>query len=558
MEFLTFIIVAYAAGFLAQKCYLPPLVGFLIAGFGLASAGYASTDLIEGLANLGVTLLLFTIGLKLDVSSLLKKEIWLNASIHNLATTAFFTLALICFKYLGLSMFAGLEIYQLALLGFALSFSSTVFAIKNLQEHGTMNANFAKIAIGILVMQDIIAVLFLTASTGKIPHWTAIFLFILPFVRPIFYRLLEKSGHGEMLVLYGFFMALVMGAGLFELVGMKPDLGALILGMLLAGHAKSSELSKALFNIKELFLVCFFLNIGLAQPPHLDSFLMALLLLLLLPFKTILYFYCTNFFRFRVRTSLLTSLTLTNFSEFGLIVAGIAYKYGWLPGELLATIALTVSMSFILAAPLNNLANTIYEYMAKRLKEHTDEKLHVVDQRINPGNAQVLILGMGRIGTGAYDELRTRFGKICLGIEMRDELVHQHKIHGRNVIQGDATDSDFWARILDTANVKLVLLSMPHNKANQNVIDQLQLRDYQGKIAAIAEYPDQVQSLCENGVDAAYNIYHEAGAGFARHVYEELKPNFSPMQSGEWQAGEWDLETQSTQSSLLEEVTQNK
>ena len=88
-----------------------------------------------------------------------------------------------------------------------------------------MNATYGTLAIGILVMQDIFAVVFLTASTGKVPEWYAIGLFALPFLRPLFYKLLDKVGHGEMLVLFGIFFALVVGAGLFELVGMKPDLG---------------------------------------------------------------------------------------------------------------------------------------------------------------------------------------------------------------------------------------------------------------------------------------------------------------------------------------------
>ena len=76
------------------------------------------------------------------------------------------------------------------------------------------------------------------------------------------FKILDRAGHGEMLVLYGIFLALVAGAGLFEFVGMKADLGALIMGMMLAAHPKSSEMSKSLFNFKELLLVCFFLNIG--------------------------------------------------------------------------------------------------------------------------------------------------------------------------------------------------------------------------------------------------------------------------------------------------------
>ncbi|MEF1259441.1 NAD-binding protein, partial [Vibrio harveyi] len=348
-------------------------------------------------------------------------------------------------------------------------------------------------------------------------------------IRPLFYKLLDKVGHGEMLVLFGIFFALVVGAGLFELVGMKPDLGALILGMLLAGHRKASELSKSLFNMKELFLVCFFLNIGLSASLSFTGVGLALLFILLLPIKGLLYFLTINHFKFRVRTSLLTSLSLFNYSEFGLIVGGLAYKMGWMPSDMLAAIAVAVSISFIISAPLNRLGHQIYQHSGKWLQETAAEKLNQRDQLINPGHAQVLILGMGRIGTGAYDELRSRYGKVSLGVEVREEAAHKHRSEGRNVISGDATDPDFWERILDTANVKLVLLAMPHHQGNQTALEQLQSRNYKGQIAAIAEYPDQLEGLLETGVDAAFNIYSEAGSGFARHVCEQLQPQFTPM-----------------------------
>jgi predicted Kef-type K+ transport protein len=518
---------AFLAGFIALKCNLPPLVGFLLAGFGLHAMGYQSDDTIVTLADLGVTLLLFTIGLKLDIKTLLSKEIWAGATIHNLLSTAIFSLALFCFKFLGVSSLAAMSIDQIVLLGFALSFSSTVFAVKSLQEKGEMNATYGTIAIGILVMQDIFAVVFLTASTGKIPEWYAIGLFALPLLRPLFFKMLDWVGHGEMLVLLGVFFALVAGAGLFELVGMKPDLGALILGMLLAAHKKASELSKSLFNLKELFLVCFFLNIGLSASPTLSGFALAILFLLLLPLKSILYFLVLNTFKFRVRTSLLASLSLFNFSEFGLIVGGLAFKMGWMSGDILVALAIAVSISFVLAAPINRHGHALYQRSGRWLREHAAEKLNTRDQLINPGHAQVLILGMGRIGTGAYDELRNRYGKISLGIEVREDGAHQHKAHGRNVISGDATDPDFWERILDTANVKLVLLAMPHHQGNQIALEQLKRRNFKGQIAAIAEYPDQLESLIDGGVDAAFNIYSEAGSGFARHVCDQLQPEFN-------------------------------
>ncbi|CAE6890296.1 cation:proton antiporter family protein [Vibrio sp. B1FLJ16] len=520
---------AFVAGYLALKCTLPPLVGFLLAGFGLHAFGYQSNDVIVSLADLGVTLLLFTIGLKLDVKTLLSKEIWGGATAHNILSTAVFTIALTGLKLLGLTSLAGMDIGQVVLLAFALSFSSTVFAVKTLQEKGEMSATYGTVAIGILVMQDIFAVVFLTASTGKIPEWYAIALFGLPLLRPLFYKLLDKVGHGEMLVLFGIFFALVVGAGLFELVGMKADLGALILGMLLAGHRKASELSKSLFNMKELFLVCFFLNIGLSASLSFTGIALAILFILLLPIKGLLYFLTINYFNFRVRTSLLASLSLFNYSEFGLIVGGLAYKMGWMPSDMLAAIAVAVSLSFIISAPLNRLSNKIYQHSGKWLQETATEKLNQRDQLINPGRAQVLILGMGRIGTGAYDELCTRYGKISLGVEIREDAAVKHRAEGRNVISGDATDPDFWERILDTGHVQLVLLAMPHHQGNQTALEQLQRRNYKGQIAAIAEYPDQLDGLLEQGVDAAFNIYNEAGSGFARHVCQQLEPKFTPI-----------------------------
>lgn len=525
---LIFIIAAFLAGFIALSCKLPPLVGFLVAGFALNSAGYHSTDTLVVLADLGVTLLLFSIGLKLDVKTLLAKEIWGGATLHNLLSTGLFTLVLLGLKQLGLGMFSDLDLLQLALMAFALSFSSTVFAIKALQEKGELNSTYGTLAIGILIMQDIFAVIFLTVSTGKVPEITALALFGLPLLRPSLFKVLDKAGHGEMLVLYGIFLALVAGAGLFEVVGMKADLGALIMGMMLAAHPKASEMSKSLFNLKELLLVCFFLNIGLSEEPTLNGFLMALLLMLLLPLKGVLYYVVFNLFRYRVRTSLLGTLTLFNYSEFGLIVGGLAYKMGLLPGNFLVAIAIAVSISFLIAAPLNSTGHRLYQEASKWLKEFEPGKLNPSDRLIDLGDKKIMILGMGRIGSGAYDELVKRYGNQVIGIETREDSVLGHQAEGRHVIHGDATDPDFWARVISRHSTKLILLAMPNSQANSFALEQIRQRNYQGKIAAIAKYHDEEELLNELGVDAAFNIYNEAGSGFARHVCEHLTPDIKP------------------------------
>ncbi len=522
---LEIIAIAFLFAYLMLQLQLPSLVGFLTAGFALHAFGYTSTPVIESIANIGVTLLLFTIGLKLDVRSLLNKEIWLGASIHNLLTTLLFSLSLIGLKWLGLSIFSDFATKELLLISFALSFSSTVFAIKALQERGEIHSTYGILAIGVLIMQDLFAVIFLTVISGKMPGIEALILFTLPLMRPSLYRLLDKVGHGDVLLLFGVFLALVMGAGLFELVGMKADLGALMLGILMSFHPRASELAKSLFNIKELFLVCFFLNIGLSEKPTTEGFIIALCLLALLPIKGLLYYLIFSLFHFRTRTSLFASLSLFNYSEFGLIVGGIAYKMEMIPGSMLVGIAIAVSLSFIIAALLNTNNNTLYGFFNPLLTDPEPDKTHPQDRLINLGHIHAIVLGMGRIGSSAYDELTIDFKGKIIGIEARKDTVTDHIEQGRNVIHADATDSDFWSRMTSLAHLELILLTMPNSQANIVAMEQIRQFGYKGKVAAIVKYEDEREQLEALGVNAAHNIYKEAGTGFAYHIREQVLDN---------------------------------
>ena len=233
----TFIAIAFGCGLAVYLINLPPLIGFLVAGFVLNALGYSSNDNLDMLANLGVTLLLFSIGLKLDLKVLLRKEVWGTACGQIVLSTLFFTLVLLAIKTIGFSLAAELEWRQAMLMGFALSFSSTVFAVKVLEERSDMNTFYGRIAIGVLVMQDLFAVAFLTISKGKVPSlWAFALIALLPLIRWLAFKIMARIGHGELQTLFAIFLALVVGVGGFELVGLKGDLGALIIGMMLASH----------------------------------------------------------------------------------------------------------------------------------------------------------------------------------------------------------------------------------------------------------------------------------------------------------------------------------
>ncbi len=518
------IALVFVLGFIAKQLHLAPLVGFLIAGFVLKVVGLEESALLTTLADLGITLLLFTLGLKLDIRSLIKPYIWAVSSLHIAAVIVVFGILFKLASLTAIPLVSELDTQTSILLAFALSFSSTVFAVKVLEDNGELKANHGRVAIGILIMQDIFAVAFLTVSAGKLPSpWALAVVVALIALRPLFIQIIKRVGHGELLVIAGFIFALG-GASLFEMVDMKADLGALIMGVILGRHDRASEMSSSLLAFKDLFLIGFFLNIGLHATLSIDVIIIASVLVVLLPLKVILYFWLMSLFRLRTRTAFLTSLSLTNYSEFGLIVSAIGFSYGWISSEWLGVVAVALAFTFIIASPLNITSHRLFKKYDNKLPRFEHEKVLQAEETIDAGDAEILIFGMGRVGTAAFETMRKQYGDVVLGIDHDESVIARHQSLGRNVMQGDAEDPEFWQK-LNTKSIHLILLDMPNPEENLYAFRQLEEHGFRGKVAATVKYDDQVEMLKKAGLDAAYNIYGEAGAGFANHVSEQLCQN---------------------------------
>jgi len=513
----TWISLAFLLGFLARLVSLPPLVGFLATGFALNYLGIASGETLQKLADLGITLLLFTVGLKLNLKVLIRPQVWSVAALHISIIIALFGAAIFGLALMSVPLFSGLDLKFSLMLAFALSFSSTVFVVKSLEEKGEMKSLHGRIAIGILIMQDLAAVIFLAASTGKLPSPWALLLFGLIPLRPLFHHFLQKTGHGELLILYGLVLALG-GAELFELGGVKDDLGALIMGVLISTHPKSSEMAKSMLGFKDLFLVGFFLSIGMSGQLSLEALIIGLLLVPFIFIKSALFFMLMTRFKLRARTSLLATLNLSNYSEFGLIVAAIGVTNGWMDAEWLVVIAIALSLSFVIAAPLNSIDDRIYGQF-RGLWVRFQRKQRLPDDRLlDTLGATIAIFGMGRVGRGAYDRMREFHGDTVVGIDFDAEVVNKHQAMGRKALHGDPSDADFWDKIEQDHSIKLVMLALPNLRANLDALEQLREISFSGHTAAIARFPDEVKALQQSGATAVFNIYTEAGTGFADHV----------------------------------------
>ena len=518
------LILAFGLGMAARSIGLPPMVGYLVAGFGLAAYGVEAGDLLNGIADLGITLMLFTIGLKISLKSLKAPEILGVAAIHMTVTIAAGTLVVLGLGLAGVALFGAISWQTAALIAFALSFSSTVFAVKVLEEKGEFTSRHGRIAIGILVIQDIVAVGFMAASSGTIPSLFAVGLLALVFARKPLDQLARRAGHGELLLLFGFAMALA-GYALFELVDLKGDLGALIFGMLLAGSAKANELNKSLGSFKDVFLIGFFLSIGQAGLPDWSTAATALVLMLILVPKTLLWLALFLGFHLRGRVSFLSTLTLGNYSEFALIVAAVAVEAGWMPAQWLVALAVTVALSFCVSAPINASANILFARMRERIARFESQRYLSEDQPVDLGAARALIFGMGRVGSAAFLKLALEGPNRVIGFDIDNTVVDRHHALGRHVLRGDANNPELWAKLRGyRERIDLVVLATPYLRSNLSAIRLLREAGYANKIATVALYPDDEMELYAAGADSVYNIYQEAGDGIASEIEAIIDP----------------------------------
>jgi len=503
---------ALVFGLAVRQAGLPPLVGFLAAGFALSYSGdrlglpEKTGEILHHLAHLGVLMLLFTVGLKLKIKQLVQPQVIGGGLTHLVITIAVLTPAI--------RFFAGVDWNTALLLGIALSFSSTVLAAKILETKRELGAFHGRVAIGILIIQDLVALLVLSIWGGHTPSIWALLVFALPFLRPVLHRLLDVTGHDELLVLTGMLLAVVVGGMGFEAVGLSPELGALIMGVLLANHSRAQELSDSLWSLKEIFLVGFFIQIGMSGLPDAQALAFALVMGIVLPLKGVLFFLLLVLFRLRARNAFLAGLSLSAYSEFGLIVSAVV-----LP-EWLVPLALTVAVSFVIAAPLNRMAHPLYERLDGFLARFEKPQLHPDEQAADLGDARVLIIGMGRTGTAAYDTLRDKTDRL-IGLDADPYRVRDQVEAGRNVVYTDAEDANFWHGV-DIGGLEAAVLAMDDIESKLIAARSLRALGFTGPVVSHALYEDHVSRIVEAGADKTYLTMYEAGVGLAEHTWEAL------------------------------------
>jgi glutathione-regulated potassium-efflux system ancillary protein KefC len=496
---------AYLAGWLGTRVGLPPLVGYLVAGFALFAAGVRSDEGLRHLAELGVWLLLFTVGLKLRVQNLVRIEVIGVGGLH-----------LIISSLLMLAVFGSLLGFGNGLyIAVGLAFSSTVLAIKLLEDRRELNSFHGRIAVGILILQDLVAIVLLAFAGAKQPSVWALGLLALPLLRPVALWLLTKSGHDELLLMFGLALALA-GGGIAQVVGISPELGALMFGAVLAGHAQTTELSRVLWGLKEAFLVAFFLSIGLGGFPPLELLPWGAVMLLVLPVQGLLFFALFTRFGLRARTAFVTSLALSSYGEFALIVIAPLITTGRLEASWASLIGVIIAVSLAVAAPLNRVVHRLYTRFEPWLLRFERHSLHPDREPTKLGKARWLVVGMGRTGGAAYKSLEAS-GERVVGLDNDPEKLERHRAKGRRVLYGDAEDPELWDG-LEIVNLHGVIVTAPDFEARVRTLEGLKRRGFSGKLATVSHHAEEEPVLERAGATLVFRPFAEAGERLAERA----------------------------------------
>lgn len=231
------------------------------------------------------------------------------------------------------------------------------------------------------------------------------------------------------------------------------------MGMLLATDERGEDLGKKIWGLKEAFLVGFFLQIGLIGfPANPEAYRFIAVMLLILPVKAGLFYLLFMSLSLRARTGYQSTVTLTAYSEFTLIVGSVTVSAGIVPEELIVVLGLLTAVSYAINSVIVRNEDWLWERMGANLStlerdiKHPD---HVVESF---GAAEYLVVGMGVTGRSAYDTLKKQ-NKRVVGMDIDPDRVRKLLDDGRRVISGDAQDLDMWKK-LDLRKLKAIILAI--------------------------------------------------------------------------------------------------
>ncbi len=527
-------VVLIALGFSALMRVLkqPLIIGYILTG--IVVGPYFLNAIqhqlsLEIFSYLGISFLLFIGGLSLK-PKLIKSvgKIALATGIGQMVLT--FTPAYFISKYYGFSTIASIYI------GFAMAFSSTIIIVKLLSDKNNLESLHGRIAIGLLIIQDIAAIMVLMAVSSfsgdlttigitidnilkGVGMLTIITLFSF-FVLPKLHEKIAKSQEFLLLFAIGWLLLITY---IFKYMGFSIEIGALIAGVMLASSPYSYEISSKMKILRNFFLLFFFVFLGTQMTfIHIQTYIVPIILfsLLVLIGIPVIISAIMGFFGYAKRIFFLTGISVAQISEFSFILVALGVTLGHVDATLLSMVTAVGLITFVGSAYMVEQSETLYKYLKKPLKifERKGPKAKGSSLDHTDHSHDVIMFGCNRIGDSLRKSL-VKLKKSFLIVDFNPDVINKLNEEGYHCKYGDANDLE----LLDSINfkdVEMVISTIPDVETNLLLLKYVRERNRDCVIIMVSHHIDEALKLHQYGATYVLMPYF-LGAQYASTLIEQ-------------------------------------
>jgi Kef-type K+ transport system membrane component KefB len=534
-EFASLLIAAALAGAAAVRLHQPVLIAYIAVGILVGPAGLAivsSHDQVALLAQMGVAVLLFLVGLKLDLQHVRHiGPVALATGLGQLAFTILFGFALI--------LLLGRDWLTALYVAVALTFSSTIIIVKLLSDKRELDTLHGRIAVGFLIVQDIAVVIAMmamsalrgagdeaealrvAASLGARVGAAALLLYLLMrYVLPLLVARMARSQ--ELLLIFAIAWGTALAA-LGEWAGFSKEAGAFLAGFTLASTAYREAVSARLSSIRDFLLVFFFVDLGAKlEFPTLGSevWAAAVLSLFVLVGNPLIVMAIMGYMVYRKRTGFLAGLTVAQISEFSIIFVAMGIGLGHVGNEALSLTTLVGIITIALSTYMILYSHPLYERLAPWLRPFERQRPFrelAVEQDPRPvPRLDVVVFGLGRYGSRLAAGLREA-GLEVMGMDFDPEVIRGLRLEGVSLRFGDAESGDF-LETLPLEDVRWVVSTLPELEPNRALLNALVQCRYGGEIAVVARDEQHGMALKQAGFPTVLYPFKDAADFAAREL----------------------------------------
>lgn len=525
----------------------PMIVSMIAAG---VLAGPSALDLVQSrenielLAELGIAILLFLVGLKLDLK--LIKTLGAVSLATGLGQVLF--TSIIGFL-IGLAL--GLDSVTALYVAVALTFSSTIIIVKLLSDKREVDSLHGRIAIGFLIVQDLFVVIAMMAlsafgvgqSGAEENAWMQILsisfyglillclvgLFIRYVATPLVTRIARST---ELLIIFAIAWAALL-ASVCQHVGFGKELGGLLAGVSLASTPFREAIVARLSPLRDFLLMFFFIALGsqldlsLLGAQVAPSLVFSLFVLIGNPLIVVA---IMGYMGYRKRTGFLAGLTVAQISEFSLIFVAMGVSLGHVSADSLGLVTLVGLITIALSVYMITYSHQLYRRVEPALgfferRNPIREETAKQQSEMTQGKHDVILFGLGRYGRAIADHLMKN-GYRILAVDFNPDEVRRWRKRGIDALYGDAFDQEFIGS-LPLKDVKWVISAMPqhdlgltHEDPRRVLMDSLKQQHYRGKIAISTQQVHDRQSLIDQGADLVFLPFHDAAERAVERITE--------------------------------------